>query len=649
MQHSIDLLKDNETKIKEYINNFKRSIETIQQISNKNNISSLYTIIQYNDILLYLKDYLRYFIDDYCILYNYYIIYFNKFYKTFKLTDTTPPIDILLNNELYDLTIQFITIIFEYVFIIDNIQTYLKSDDSSDSSSDSSNDGSSDSSDDPKEFNTYIKYLKKNYIPKKNDELKTEFPNFDKKMPFNGKIHFWLMYEFNKNILNTNTYFSSIANVDLSTEHSVKILAKPIDKNDIIRCLNNTETTNNFIKTLFKTIKSLKIDTIKNYITIPQYESNCWFISIITGMCYSDMSKNLVLSKILENKNNIYPSIADIDAVVDNKSDINKQFTTFIYYIILNITYKCFTYDDIVDDIVGENYYNDKISKSKLCEIVEFLKFYPDKYLQDMYTYYRRSVETRRSLTNCLTSICKNNIFWFELFKSEFNTNTYINPSHKGATYTGLLLLLKLYNILNINAFVIFNINSKFYILKDLKPHNNDYSVYDIILITDSDDITNIYDIPMKKLQDITDMVNNILSNYDMDYIIQGSNTTYEYKKIGHVISGIHYNGVEFFHTSNTGIDKKCNSINYKMPCSLIQQNWTELMQNHEELFLIKECNYKKINPDTERPSVINFTNPNNFLYNIHHRILKVYIKKQFTTKVNMDDILNPFIQKLVI
>jgi hypothetical protein len=41
-----------------------------------------------------------------------------------------------------------------------------------------------------------------------------------------------------------------------------------------------------------------------DYITIPQYEGICWFISFLTGICYSDKNKQLLLKKFSENQAN---------------------------------------------------------------------------------------------------------------------------------------------------------------------------------------------------------------------------------------------------------------------------------------------------------------------------------------------------------
>lgn len=42
-----------------------------------------------------------------------------------------------------------------------------------------------------------------------------------------------------------------------------------------------------------------KLSVSNNYVTIPQYIGICWYVSILTGMCYSDASRNLIKSNLL--------------------------------------------------------------------------------------------------------------------------------------------------------------------------------------------------------------------------------------------------------------------------------------------------------------------------------------------------------------
>lgn len=59
----------------------------------------------------------------------------------------------------------------------------------------------------------------------------------------------------------------------------------------------------NYIKKIID-MNNRSTNYIDNYITIPQYEGICWFTSFLTGICYSDKNKQLLLKKFSENQAN---------------------------------------------------------------------------------------------------------------------------------------------------------------------------------------------------------------------------------------------------------------------------------------------------------------------------------------------------------
>lgn len=109
------------------------------------------------------------------------------------------------------------------------------------------------------------------------------------------------------------------------------------------------------------------------YITIPQYLGNCWYISMLTCMCYSDASKKIILSK---NKSRLF-TIAESKA---NNSD--KTFLEIIYFI-LAITKKYGKYGDYFD-----------FNNEKLCNIFLFFKNNLMKFIYEKYN------ELNNPLTN---------------------------------------------------------------------------------------------------------------------------------------------------------------------------------------------------------------------------------------------------------
>ena len=60
---------------------------------------------------------------------------------------------------------------------------------------------------------------------------------------------------------------------------------------------------NNYITQIINIMKNHKEISIENnFITIYQYEGICWFTSFLTGICYSDYNKKLLLDKFDTNK-----------------------------------------------------------------------------------------------------------------------------------------------------------------------------------------------------------------------------------------------------------------------------------------------------------------------------------------------------------
>jgi hypothetical protein len=111
-----------------------------------------------------------------------------------------------------------------------------------------------------------------------------------------------------------------------------------------------------------------------DYITIPQYEGICWFTAFLTGICYSDKNKQLLLEKFSINQANY----KDINTDIDNETNPIILLTSFVYNVILYITYDFKKYSDYSDD----------------CFIHTYLKKMPKKILIAFYNYYFKSQQT---------------------------------------------------------------------------------------------------------------------------------------------------------------------------------------------------------------------------------------------------------------
>jgi hypothetical protein len=109
--------------------------------------------------------------------------------------------------------------------------------------------------------------------------------------------------------------------------------------------LNDINNANSIIISLISRICNLHFSGIEtnSFITILQYQGICWFIAFLTCICYSDKSKNLLLSKQRVN----IPNICDINTLLTS-------FTTLVYYIIDNITKKLPIFFLIYNEFVSE-------------------------------------------------------------------------------------------------------------------------------------------------------------------------------------------------------------------------------------------------------------------------------------------------------
>jgi len=114
----------------------------------------------------------------------------------------------------------------------------------------------------------------------------------------------------------------------------------------IAKCKKQVSETNDILKKINKLFliilylihkyieqPPIVYDIINTFITIPQYEGNCWYISMITAMCYSDKSRALLQSYF--------------DGFISKPDDI---FYNFIKYIITNITSQQLKYNENLTD-----------------------------------------------------------------------------------------------------------------------------------------------------------------------------------------------------------------------------------------------------------------------------------------------------------
>ena len=427
---------------------------------------------------------------------------------------------------------------------------------------------------------------------------------------FNEEI---FLYENGYDTLNIDTFRNSDI-IDLCHLMQVKDNMEPLNHKKIREY--DFKYICDYIKDYLIFINySIFINNDNKFITIPQYHGICWFISIITGITYSDRSKKL----LLENSN----------------SRINgnyQKFNDFIFYIINTITNNYKEYSQNINDD---------------CEILKYLKQQPVyivKYLVWKYcknnsldifnnifnnifkkttnykigevkTIYHEPYEIKEKFKTLLKHECRKNFFLetiientnpktitdiiddfidiiyktkehydddfdFDVddtdeFKKKFNeylinkhnlygdeetTIQFINDKeiNAGIQYADNAISF-FYEMLNIKTIIcnanISTGNLKLTCSSKDKDPNPDVIIMNVDMKDPSTPGTEI-NASSSKLQKIT--YNN--NKYILDYIINITCDRLTCDKCCHCISAIHYNNNEYFHNSaiNTIEDYKC-------------------------------------------------------------------------------------------
>ena len=147
----------------------------------------------------------------------------------------------------------------------------------------------------------------------------------------------FIIYRFNKEIFDDNNSSTELLLLKSyiylpPSDGGYNLNANIYNANHIISNIDNIKNyIREFKKYIIKDIFILPFDN--NYIAIPQFEGICWFISMLCGITYSDMSKNLLIKKrtrrISASANTFKKFAYDI---IDNITrDFKKYNTTTIY------------------------------------------------------------------------------------------------------------------------------------------------------------------------------------------------------------------------------------------------------------------------------------------------------------------------------
>jgi hypothetical protein len=469
----------------------------------------------------------------------------------------------------------------------------------------------------------------------------------------------YIIYQFNIDI---NIFKKSIKEKNLTVYklnntvlRNITPFKYPANKLDII---NNKSLLIDYIRSTKSSINYLNIISSDDYnennvITIPQYQGICWFIAMITGITYSDYSRNLLYSKRLRVSNN---------------------FIKFIYNIIENITNEKKAYSINLNKIDMSNcdllkYLKEApiyVLKDYIVNYALINKLHEDPHKQDIKNMFIKILQNNRNESITLTSdiiykyiqnnldtvkyLILHNILQDKTY--ELNTNnidnavkeiwcdfienisTNINSFTKyGIKYYHRNILENFYNLLDIKSLFFYinktDRNIKLY-TKSLKPIA-EYKSYDpdiIILNTgySTSVLSELIDHDIRFDSNYKTIIFNDVE-YKLDYMLHGTDASKTCINCGHCICALEYYGVQYIHDSrNIRYLLKCNDdVDYSIPCYLIKNNWKDNIFT-DKCYSINTCGY--LNKDGLNSSTIlqNISRPH-LCYGYDNSYTFVYVK----------------------
>jgi len=358
------------------------------------------------------------------------------------------------------------------------------------------------------------------------------------------------------------------------------------------------------------------------FVTIPKYTGICWFVSFIIGITYSDKNKQLLINKYKENQANIKN-----DEHISSLSS-NEIFTTLIYRIITNITKDNKTYNDInIKDLNELNIYLKKTPIQCLIKLInDYIENYKEKPIPNEYIFIKEYLDDK-------------NIEHYE----PYNLNEYEKLGKFGIKLHNYFCLNLLYRFLNIKSLYLLKSGDNIY---SYDTNNTDP---DVILINAN---TNIHSGESLKdyhnlssinagngpinYEDITSKITytplNITyngNNYELDYILYGSDEHNSWNNTGHAIVALSYNNKEYFYDSRYFIHEYMyNGTILRYPCPLLNTAWKEDYKNNKTgYFCIKKCFHTNINPRSNLYLKTKDLSEENICYKRTDDIICCYVK----------------------
>jgi len=430
-------------------------------------------------------------------------------------------------------------------------------------------------------------------------------------------------------------------------------------------------------------------ETINNYITIPQYFGNCWYISMITGMCYSDRSLKLIQTKISPGDSLPPPLPSDSNELITFNSDdidkintINNSFTSYIKYIINKITSQKLQYSkDLTTD----------------CDHFKEFKKNQTNYIDEMYKYLLPQLKhklgsnfptiNKEDLPNFISHIRnvignnKNNTgsafsYYYSIFISNLSitlnksktdekklSNLAIFDTLKLEQYGmhnfNYILIAYLYYLLNIKTLYLYIVsspdNAAIYYKSKIDLYSNiDPDILFIDYIPDSyitGSNTYLQEYPSIasgnnfSIKDEIIIFNNNI--YVLDYILINNNSddmvcsrATGKCSTGHCISAITYNKQKYIYNSQFNINRpdilshtvKCDpDRNIRISCPLIKQDWNIKVHT---CFSMRECYNKEIVDMS-----IMASSPHDNTTNLCYRVNDIDTIHAYVKSCSLDDI----------
>lgn len=469
-----------------------------------------------------------------------------------------------------------------------------------------------------------------------------------------------------KILLSLNTYKSNKLAISKLPDNGYELPSNLLD------IIGNEQTLINYIlifKYKINQLNDLSIKYGSKYISIPQYNNICWFISMITGISYSDRNRELI--KRNRNDDNIFQKL--IFYIIDNITDSKREYT--------------YTEDN-------------KIDKS-ICKLLKYLKEEPVKTLNNILTHYyinnpNVKEELKKYLINSLLTIqkkiiidsgedentvyaiitlddiriaCGYNIFdpiiqliFNNLFIKNDTLEIYVHYTNDDLTgivediltqyesriydntieyynYSNYIyhnyILKILYDFLKIKNLYIRNIDGEYYKLKDdieTFHENPEIIIIQKYIMDESIDThRDKYELLTISNTDLTNKSNVIFNGnkYELDYMLHSSDSRFKCESCGHCISAIHYDNEQYIHDSKNNIDTlKCSSgsisNNYSIPCSLVKYNWVDKLFTNL-CYNVNSCGFLNTSTESHVSQKLSFNEK--LCYNYDSDYMLVYVK----------------------